>query len=60
MSAFLEPYYDRIGGDGDLGALLGDLQINRAAGSPLDPAWTDWLLAAEEILERQHLPASEE
>jgi hypothetical protein len=61
MAIFLERYYDRTGGDGDLGALLGDLQINRADGFPLDPAaWGDWLSAVENMLERRHLPAAEE
>jgi hypothetical protein len=61
MSLFLERYHVR-GGDGDdLAGLLGDIQINERDGLPFDPAaWTDWLAAVEDILDRQHLPAAEE
>ena len=56
MSAFLERYYERTGGKGDLGALLGDLQINRSDGLPLDPAaWADWLAAIDEALAHHQL-----
>jgi hypothetical protein len=52
MSAFLDRYHSRISGGGDLGALLGDLQINDQDGRPFDPAvWGDWLAAVEEVLE---------
>jgi hypothetical protein len=52
MSVFLDRYYARTSGNGDLGALLGDLQVNRRDGRPLDPAArTDWLAAIEAVLE---------
>jgi hypothetical protein len=51
MSVFLEKYHARTGGNGDLGALLGDLQVNGRDGLPFDPAaWADWLAAVEEVL----------
>ncbi|HWD58430.1 MAG TPA: hypothetical protein VG308_09145 [Stellaceae bacterium] len=60
MALFLERYHAR-GGEDDLAGLLGDIQINERDGLPLDPAaWTDWLSALGDVLERQHLPAAEE
>jgi hypothetical protein len=51
MSVFLDKYYARTGASGDLGALLGDLQVNRQDGLPLDlAAWADWLLAVDDVL----------
>jgi hypothetical protein len=51
MSVYLEKYYARTGRTGDLGSLLGDLQINKHDGLPIDPAaWTDWLTAIEDVL----------
>jgi len=52
MSIFLERYRTRTH-DGDLSALLGDIQINERDSRPLDPAaWSDWLDAIEEALHR--------
>lgn len=49
MFVFLDRHYARTGGS-DLGALLGDLQINKADGLPFDrAAWDDWLAAVEEV-----------
>jgi hypothetical protein len=51
MRIFLEKYHARTGGRGDLGALLGDLQVNEEDGLTFDPAaGTDWLAAIEEAL----------
>jgi hypothetical protein len=51
MSIFLDKYYARTAGSGDLGALLGDLQVNERDGLAFDPAvWADWLAAIDEAL----------
>ena len=48
MFVFLDRYYERTGRSPELGALLGELQINRD-GRPFDPAaWGDWLAAVDE------------
>ena len=53
MGIFLEKYYERGSAEGDLAVLLGDLQLNEDDGLPFDPAaWTDWLAAIDEVLER--------
>jgi hypothetical protein len=50
MFVFLDRYYGRTG-SGDIGALLGDLQLDRRDGLPIDPAaWDDWLAAVAEAL----------
>ncbi|HEY1796370.1 MAG TPA: hypothetical protein VGG57_09640 [Stellaceae bacterium] len=50
MAIFLERYRVRTA-DGDVSALLGDLQINTSDGRPFDPAaWSDWLDAVDEAL----------
>lgn len=52
MSIFLEHYRARTG-DGDLSALLGDIQINARDGRPFDPAaWADWVEAVEQALQQ--------
>lgn len=60
MYAFLEAYYQHTGSD-EIGALLGDLQLN-TADEPLDSATLqDWVTAVErarkegEALARPHL-----
>jgi hypothetical protein len=51
MSLFLEQYYQRVGGRGELSAVLSDIQI-MADGSPADPAaWEDWLEAVQAVIE---------
>jgi len=56
MSGFLEKYHVRTSGNGELGALLGDLEINPRDGRTCDPAaWADWLGAIDEVLEREQL-----
>ena len=51
MFVFLDRYYARTGEDGDLAALLGDLQVTERDGLPLDQAaWADWLAAIEDVL----------
>lgn len=46
MQRFLEGVYERTHSD-DIGALLGQIQLNRD-GTTWDPAaWTDWLDAVE-------------
>ncbi|HZK89832.1 MAG TPA: hypothetical protein VFC56_06755 [Stellaceae bacterium] len=53
MAMFLDGYHARTGGRGNLGALLGDLEVNKRDGLTVDPAaWTDWLTAVEEVLAR--------
>ena len=53
MFLFLNQYYERTGGEGDLGAILGDMQINKQDGLPLDPAaWADWVAAIDGALAR--------
>jgi hypothetical protein len=53
MSIYLTRYFDRTAGNGDLGALLGDLQIDKSDGRPLDSAaWGDWLISIEEAREK--------
>ena len=48
MFVFIDRYYVRTGRSPELGALLGDLQMNRD-GLPMDPAsWGDWLAAIQE------------
>jgi hypothetical protein len=52
MSIFLEHYRARTG-DGDVSALLGDLQVNARDGRPFDPAaWSDWMEAVEQALQQ--------
>jgi len=52
MAIFLSRYYERTGGKGELGAILGDIQVNRQDGLPFDPAaWEDWLAAINHVLE---------
>lgn len=52
MSIFLDRYRERTR-DGDLRALLGDIQVNERDGLPFDPAaWDDWLDAVEQVLHR--------
>ena len=54
MSVFVERYYARTGGAGDMGSLLGDIQINPADGSPFDPAISeDWADAVKAVLEHR-------
>jgi hypothetical protein len=51
MTVFLEEYYRRTEGKGELTAILGDIQINRHDGRPMDPAaWSDWLAAINRVL----------
>jgi hypothetical protein len=51
MSRFLEQYYQRVGGRGELSTVLSDIQI-MADGSPADPAaWEDWLEAIQAVIE---------
>jgi hypothetical protein len=51
MTIFLSRYYERTEGKGELGAILGDIQVNRQ-GLPFDPAaWDDWLAAINQALE---------
>lgn len=51
MSRFLEHYYRRAGGHGELPTVLSDLQI-LPDGKPADPAaWADWLDAVRTVLE---------
>jgi hypothetical protein len=53
MFTFLQRYYERTGGKGELGAILGDIQINRNDGLPFDPAVRDdWLAAINCVLEK--------
>jgi hypothetical protein len=53
MLVFLEEYYQRTKGTGEIGAVLGDIQRNRGDGSPMDPAaWGDWLAAVNRALEK--------
>ena len=53
MSVFLARYYERTGGKGDLAAILGDLQMNKPDGLPMDPAaWEDWLAAVNCVREK--------
>lgn len=52
MSLFLEQYYARSGQAAELGAVLGDIQLNADDGRPYDPAaWSDWLAAIGAALE---------
>jgi len=52
MQLFLERYYERGGGTGDLVAVLGDMQSMCEDGMPADPAiWTDWLAAIDAVFE---------
>ncbi|HEX5320300.1 MAG TPA: hypothetical protein VFW46_14145 [Stellaceae bacterium] len=52
MSIFLDRYRARTR-DGDLSALLGDVQINEKDGRPFDPAaWSDWQEAVDEACHR--------
>jgi hypothetical protein len=52
MSIFLERYRARTR-DGDLGALLGDIQMNARDGRPFDPAaWSGWMEAVEAALQQ--------
>jgi hypothetical protein len=52
MFVFLNAYYERTEGKGELGAILGDIQINKDD-LPMDPAaWNDWLAAIEAVRER--------
>jgi len=51
MFIFLNRYYERTERKGELGAVLGDIQINEQDGRPFDPAaWEDWLAALNCIL----------
>jgi hypothetical protein len=51
MFVFLDQYYERTGRSPELGALLGELQLNRD-GRPFDPAaWDDWLAAINKATE---------
>jgi hypothetical protein len=51
MSRFLEQYNMRVGREGDLAAVLSDIQMT-ADGRPADPAaWDDWLEAVRMVLE---------
>jgi hypothetical protein len=50
MSRFLEQYDRRVGREGDLAAVLSDIQI-MPDGRPADPAaWQDWLEAVRMVL----------
>jgi hypothetical protein len=52
MSKFLEAYYIRGGGKGDLAAVLSDIQTVRDDQLPADPAArNDWLEAIRSVLE---------
>jgi hypothetical protein len=54
MVRFLEDYYERTGAD-DVGALLGELALQRD-GEPADPAVrADWARAVQTVLAR-HAP----
>jgi hypothetical protein len=54
MAVFLSRYYERTGGKGGLGAVLGDIQINKQDGIPFDPAArADWLAAIDRVLETE-------
>jgi hypothetical protein len=60
MSIFLEKYYARTGAEGDIDAVLGDLQVNLLDGRTNDPAaWADWLTAIDEALQREQLVAAD-
>ncbi len=51
MFRFLERYYERVGGKGELAAVLSDIQT-MPDGRPADPAaWEDWLDAIRMVLE---------
>jgi hypothetical protein len=51
MFVFLDAYWKRTGGAGELGAILGDIQINLADGRPMDPAaWNNWTAAVDRVL----------
>ena len=51
MFVFLDQYYERTGRSPELGALLGELQLN-SDGRPFDPAaWDDWLAAISKATE---------
>jgi hypothetical protein len=51
MSRFLEQYHMRVGREGDLAAVLSDIQMT-ADGRPADlAAWGDWLEAVRMVLE---------
>ena len=53
MFTFLQRYYERTGGKGELGAVLGDMQINPHDGLPFDlAARGDWLAAIDCVLEK--------
>jgi hypothetical protein len=53
MFTFLQRYYERTGGKGEVGAILGDIQINQRDGLPFDPAAReDWLAAINCVLEK--------
>ena len=46
MFIFLNDYYQRTEGKAELGAVLGDIQMNPRDGMPADPAaWADWISA---------------
>jgi hypothetical protein len=50
MSRFLEQYHMRVGREGDLAAVLSDIQMT-ADDRPADPAaWGDWLEAVRMVL----------
>lgn len=54
MAVFLERYHERSVRNGELSALLGDIQINRSDGRTMDPAaWDDWVAAVEHILKHR-------
>jgi hypothetical protein len=51
MFRFLQRYYERAGGRGELAAVLSDIQT-MPDGRPADPAaWEDWLDAIRVVLE---------
>ena len=51
MSRFLEQYHMRVGREGDLAAVLSDIQM-MADGRPADSAaWDDWLEAVRMVRE---------
>ena len=55
MFVFLNGYYQRTERTGELGAVLGDMQINAKDGLPFDrAAWDDWLTAVNSVREKSH------